>query len=239
MAAIGTTATGVTSYSDSTVLGGETYTYAVEATSAVGNSASSSVAAAKTHAIATAPATPLASKRSMTRIKLTWKNTAAAIATGFVIERSDAGQPFAIIRTSGKHARAFIDTGVTPRVTYAYQIYATSAGGNSPLSDATTITIYPVATAPTKLAAVPISPTEVNLSWTDTAAGVETGFVIQRSTHGGAFKTIDTTSMGITTYDDASAAAHTRYTYRIYALSAGGKSPNSGVAKVTTAATST
>ena len=60
-------------------------------------------------------------------------------------------------------------------------------------------------------------------------------FTVQRSTNGGTFKTIDTTSAGVTTFDDESAAAHTKYAYRIYAMSAGGKSSNSKVAKTTTA----
>ena len=92
-------------------------------------------------------------------------------------------------------------------------------------------------TAPTGLSAVAVSPTQMNLSWTDTAAGNETGFTIQRSSDGITFVTIGSTAAGITTYVDASGIAGGKtYTYRVFANNATGTSPASAVATGTTLA---
>ena len=56
--------------------------------------------------------------------------------------------------------------------------------------------------APSGLSASAVSPTLVNLSWTDNAKGNETGFIIQRSSDDQTFTTIGTTATGVTTYAD-------------------------------------
>lgn len=91
-------------------------------------------------------------------------------------------------------------------------------------------------TAPTGLAAVVVSSTQVNLTWTDTAPGIETGFLIQRSTNGAAYTQIGTTAIGVTSYHDITATAGTSYAYRVLATSAAGNSPASAVASATTPA---
>jgi regulation of enolase protein 1 (concanavalin A-like superfamily) len=71
-------------------------------------------------------------------------------------------------------------------------------------------------TAPTDLAVVPGTDTNLNLSWTDIVG--ETGYRIERSTDGMFFTTVTTTAANITTYTDTGISGSNRYYYRIVAM---------------------
>ena len=93
-------------------------------------------------------------------------------------------------------------------------------------------------TAPANLAATLATAGQVNLAWTDTAPGNETGFVVERSTDGVTFAQISTVAAGVTRYaDTAGLVVGTTYDYRVAAVNALGDSPYSGVAAVTVTAT--
>ncbi|HET6249180.1 MAG TPA: NPCBM/NEW2 domain-containing protein [Tepidisphaeraceae bacterium] len=95
----------------------------------------------------------------------------------------------------------------------------------------------PVApTVPTALSAVVISATQVNLKWTDSAPGVETGFIVQRSADGVTFSQIATTAANVTSYHDTTATAGTTYSYRVLAANSVGNSPASAAVSATTLA---
>jgi hypothetical protein len=68
--------------------------------------------------------------------------------------------------------------------------------------------------APSGLTATAVSPTQVNLAWTDNATG-ESGFRVLRSTDGVNFQQIAQTASGVTTYQDTAAVAGTTYFYRV------------------------
>jgi len=80
----------------------------------------------------------------------------------------------------------------------------------------------PPPTGPSCLTTTGISPTQVNLRWTDNSDN-ETGFAIERKPQGGSFGQIDTVGAGVTTYEDASLGAG-NYCYRVRAFNAGGSS---------------
>ena len=87
--------------------------------------------------------------------------------------------------------------------------------------------------APSALTATPTT-TQVKLTWTDNAAGNESGFVIQRSTDGVNFTQIGTTTTGVTTYTDSTGlVAGTTYSYRVAATNSLG---NSGYSNIVNAA---
>jgi hypothetical protein len=71
--------------------------------------------------------------------------------------------------------------------------------------------------APSRLTATAVSPTQINLSWTDNATG-ESGFLVQRSTDGVNFQQIAGTAAGVTTYQDTSALSGVSYVYRVLTL---------------------
>jgi hypothetical protein len=76
--------------------------------------------------------------------------------------------------------------------------------------------ITPVPVRPTDLFTEINAPGKINLSWSDRSSN-ETGFEIWRSTNGGAFSLLTTTSSNVTVYTDNAAAANTRYFYKVRA----------------------
>jgi hypothetical protein len=87
--------------------------------------------------------------------------------------------------------------------------------------------------APSALAATVISRTQINLAWTDNSTN-ETGFVIQRSSDGGATWTdLAALAADSTSYSDASVLPGSNYSYRVYAA-APTNSDFSNVASATT-----
>lgn len=88
--------------------------------------------------------------------------------------------------------------------------------------------------APSGLAAVASSSTQINLTWTDTANN-ETGFKLERKTGaGGTFAQIATPAANATSYSDTGRTPNTQYYYRIRATNAVGDSSFSNEANATT-----
>lgn len=91
-----------------------------------------------------------------------------------------------------------------------------------------------VPTAPSGLVASASSPTQINLTWQDTASN-ESGFQVER--RGGSdanFSLIATTPANTSTYLDNSVQADTQYSYRVRAFNLTGASSYSHEATVTT-----
>jgi hypothetical protein len=87
--------------------------------------------------------------------------------------------------------------------------------------------------APTDLSDQVISPTQVDLSWTDNSAD-ETGFKIERKLGtGGTYAQIDTVGVNETTYSDTTTIGGPTYFYRIRAYNAEGDSSPSNEVAVT------
>ncbi|HEX8200392.1 MAG TPA: fibronectin type III domain-containing protein, partial [Isosphaeraceae bacterium] len=79
-----------------------------------------------------------------------------------------------------------------------------------------------------------VSPTQVNLSWTDNATN-ESGNLIERTTYGGTdWFVIAVTPAGATSYSDPTAEPGTAYQYRVLAFNDVTESSFSNVASVTT-----
>ena len=91
-------------------------------------------------------------------------------------------------------------------------------------------------TAPSALAVVTNSSTQLTLNWTDNAAN-ETGFKIERSANGTTgWSQIATPSANATTFANTGLTASTTYFYRVRATNAVGDSANTNVANATTQA---
>lgn len=137
---------------------------------------------------------------------------------------------------------SYTDTTADPNTAYAYRIDAFNAAtqanptdpqsmynGGTPsnvlLIQAPVVTIA----APTNLTAT-LSGTTANLSWTDNATN-ETGYVVERSTNGGAFTQIASLAAGTTNYADPNLTNGT-YTYQVKAINGAVSSPYSNTATV-------
>jgi len=109
----------------------------------------------------------------------------------------------------------------------------------SPWSTSINGTVSVIPTAPTGLTAAAIAPTQVNLSWTDTAPSAESGFIILRGSSASNLTQIGSTPLGVTSYSDNAVTGGMTYTYAVEAMSIAGNSPSSNIATVTTPAATT
>ncbi len=103
-----------------------------------------------------------------------------------------------------------------------------TASGSGLSATSSGISVAPA--APTNLGATAASSSGINLSWT--AAAGATGYEIERSTGGGAWAQVGTTTA--TTYQDTGLAAGTGYSYQVIATGGGLSSAASNVATATT-----
>jgi hypothetical protein len=192
-----------------------------------------------------APTTLTAVQQAGPQVRLTWRDNATN-ETGFAIERSDNGGPFVQIAIAPARNNTgnvtFTDTSIktaTTNMTYTYQVAALNPVGPSAYSNLVTVAVAvgTLPTAPTSLTAVLQAGPQVALSWIDNAVN-ETGFVIQRSTNGGAYSTIGTfaasagTGIRVTTVDATAMPSFTNvtYTYRVAATNSVGSSAFSNTA---------
>ena len=78
-----------------------------------------------------------------------------------------------------------------------------------------------------------MSPTQVDVSWTDLSSD-EIGFEVERSANGGAWVAAGSAAADAIRYSDATAAPETDYGYRVRAFNAAGSSAWADTAGVTT-----
>ena len=229
-----TTAKDTTTYTDTGLTPGTTYTYTVRATNSAGPSGFSTPSSATTPVNpASTPTDLVATAAANNEVDLIWTDTAGD-ATAFKIERKVAGGTYTQIDKVTGDQRRYADTTVSPNTTYTYRIRATNAIADSDYSNEATATTPLAPAAPTGLTAVASSPAQINLSWTDNATDA-TGFRIDRKSDGGMFTPIAVLDSSARAFFDNTVIANTAYTYEVLATSANGDSAPSNTATATTA----
>jgi len=93
--------------------------------------------------------------------------------------------------------------------------------------------LLPVPLAPSGLFGTAMSPTQINLAWTDNSSN-ETAFALWRRTGAGSWVRVAVLGPNVTTFSDTSVSASTTYTYRVRAINNGGASAWSDEMTVTT-----
>ncbi len=238
-AVVGTALSNATSYIDRTVRQGRTYFYRVIAYNAEGNSLPSNVLSAATAArIPSAPANlvPAATATPSLRVNLTW-SIADANLTGATIQRATnlgftAG--LTAFTLNAANPTSYADLTVSGNTTYYYRVAVTNSAGTSPYS-ASVIAVTPgVLAAPANLRTVLVvqrsggsNNGRIILAWNASAGA--SGYQVWRSTNGGAFVQIGTTTL--TTFQNSSLGAAT-YRYEVRATNGGALSPFSNILTV-------
>jgi predicted phage tail protein len=125
---------------------------------------------------------------SVARIRVTWTD-GSSDETAFTLSRrvsvggvwgawEDIAQPAA-------NTVEYLNNGLTADLTYQYRVRACNPGGCSSWAAGTPVTIPLIPSAPSDLAAVAASPTQVDLSWVD-GSTTEAGFEIWTRAYNGA-----------------------------------------------------
>src|SRR6266849_769857 len=226
----GTTAT--TTYAETGLSPGVTYSYTVAARDAAGNRSHASPNANFTIADTTPPTTPTgltAAVAGSTGANLSWSASTDNVGvTGYIVRRNG-------VQIATPAPTSFADTGLSVG-TYSYTVAARDAAGNTSANSASvSITIADTTppTTPTGLTAAAAGSTGASLSWSASTDNVAvTGYIVRRN--GVQVATPTTTS-----FADTGLAAATTYSYTVAARDAAGNtSPNSTSVSVTTAAVS-
>ena len=223
-------------FSDTGLAANTTYYYVVRAVNAGGASPNSNQFGATT--LPNAPDAPgglVATVLGSSSISLSWTDNSQNEANFIVARSTVSGGPFTDIATLGANVTTYTNTGLSANTTYYYVVRASNAGGsstNSTQASATTLPLPPL--PPSGLVATALTSTSIKLTWTDNSSD-ESGFTIGRSlTSGGPFTDIATVGANITTYTNTGLNGSTTYYYVVRANNAGGSSPNSTQASVTT-----
>jgi titin len=213
---------------------GTSYTFRVRAANATGASAYSNSAGATTTAagssVPSAPSGLVAVAVSTTEIQLTWADNSDN-ETNFLLERSTGGV-FSQFNMRGQNTTSFRVIGLSPGTKYSFRVRAQNAAGTSAYTNtATTATLAALTvkekapTAPSRLVAVSVSATEIELSWQDNSRN-ETNFRIERLVSG-RFREIRQVGKDASRARVANLVPGATDTFRVRASHAGGFSPYS------------
>lgn len=223
-----------TTFSDTGLSSETNYVYRVTALGGGIDSATSNEANATTQGIsAPNPPSSLAAQAiGETQIDLSW-NDNSFNETGFRIERRTNSGNWSDIADVSANTTNYSDTGLSSDTYYIYRVSTIGAVSVSVPSveahAATTGTSVP--TVPANLVAVELSPTQINLVWSD-ASDDETYFRIERKTDSGAFELLDDLSADNVAYSDVNVSAGFTYTYRVRSGNGAGLSDTSNEASV-------
>lgn len=167
-------------------------------------------------------------------ISLTW-NDNADDETGFLLQRKAEDGSFRTLAELEADTEEYDDEDVDAGVTYTYRVRAFNDEGYSDWSNTDSARLSGgVPEAPEDLEAEVLSPSSVELTWTDNSDNEE-GFSIERRASGGSWREIDTVDEDEESYTVTGLEPGTLYYFRVRAYNEDGESDYSNVVSVTTA----
>ncbi|MBN1442608.1 MAG: fibronectin type III domain-containing protein, partial [Planctomycetes bacterium] len=211
-----------TSHVDAALASGSTYAYRLRALNAFGSSPYSEVAEATTGRLPAQPSALSVVSFGLDWVEIGWLDNADN-ETGFELERSDAGGPFALAVLLSEGSTGVVDTGLAAGTHYAYRLRAVNAYGPSAYSEAVEVTTGRLPAAPAGLQVLDLGYDSLTLGWTDLSDN-ETGFAIERSEDGSTFTPAGQVSRDATIFSDVGLAQDTEYFYRVFATGEFGRS---------------
>jgi hypothetical protein len=168
---------------------------------------------------------------SPSQVDLSWQDSSTS-ETGFEVHRSTTGAngTFTLLATVGANVTNYSDTGLSSATEYCYQVRAFKKTGRTrsyaPLSNTSCVTtLLAGLAAPSNANALPLSSSDVAITWTDNSAN-EDGFLVERSTdNGGTWTTAIQTSANQARVNDFNRSSESPLLcYRVVAFNSGGDS---------------
>jgi subtilisin family serine protease len=221
-------------YSATGLTSATTYYFRVRAYDGPNFSPFSNVASATTNGGPAAPSNLTATAVSSNRIDLAWTDNSTNEG-GFKLERSTDGVNYSQIAVFVPNTTSFPNSGLNASTTYYYRIRAYEGTNNSDFSNVAVATTQATPAAPSNLAAVALSSSQIKLTWADNATN-EAGFKAERSADGVNFSQIAILSPNATFYSATNLNASTTYQFRVRAYDGNNHSGFSNVASATTQA---
>jgi titin len=174
------------------------------------------VSSATTYVVA--PTSATATGISTSQITVSWSDVFGE--SGYLIERSPNGaSSWVQVGSTGANITTFANTGLSPGTQYYYRIRGYNVSGNGAYSPVASAFTY--VDAPSSLAALPTSPFQINLSWSDVTG--ETGYKIERSPNGSSgWAQIATTGANVTSHSNTGVSSGTQYFYRVRGYNSAG-----------------
>ncbi|MBI5655324.1 MAG: hypothetical protein HZC44_00260, partial [Geobacter sp.] len=219
---LGVPVAGTTSYSDTTVCAGSTYSYRVRAVNGTVPWFSGFTSPATVTMPSPVDPVLTATKYSEVAITLTWTDVGSD-ESGYRLERcSGTGCiNLALIATFGANTLTYRDQSLTPGTSYTYRVTGfktATCGWTRPSNLATAVTGI---SGPTNLGARGVNTTRIDLAWTDTTAS-ETGFAVERCSGSACsdFTQIAVAAAGSVAYSDTSVCSGQVYSYQVRAVNA-------------------
>ncbi len=234
---------GVTTYNNTGLAAGTQYCYKVRATGSGGappSAFTSAACATTTGSSLNAPGQLAATAVSASQINLTWQDNSTT-ETGFEVWRSTTGASgtYSLLASVGANATGYNNTGLTGGTQYCYKVRAIAGGTQSAFSAAVCATTSSGGSnAPSNLNAVPVSQSQINVTWVDNTTN-ESQFEVWRSTTGlsGSYKAVAWISPNRTSYSNVGLNPSSTYCYKVKAmLSGGGQTAYAGPVCATTPA---
>ncbi len=207
---------------------------------AIGTSAPSEIAAAETPAVPVpvAPTGLSATPNSATQVTLTWSDNSDN-ETDFQIYRclGSGCSTFSYYAAEPPNTTAYTVAGLSEGATYGFRVRARNGSLESGWSNIVHVSTLSRPVAPSGLAAVVVSASRVDLSWSDQSDN-ENEFVVERCTGASCtnFSSVATPNANATTYSNTGLSAATAYRYRLKAVNSIGESGPSNIVLATTPA---
>ncbi len=231
-----------TTYSDAGLSPNTCYQYQILATNAIGQSTPSNYTVIITPQnnetlSRDAPTGLQVNAISDSSLRLTWNpptNKQSSI-YGYVIQRNGT-----VLSNNFSTKTTFVDTGLRPSHLEVYRVAAWNYNDANPFSNnAGDITPKFPPPQPTKLKAMTVSSSQINLVWQEPPnnSGLSIkGYAVERSIDMGIHWTnvIKNTGNVMASYSDGGLLPGTTYEYRVSAISSAGKSPPSNTVSQTT-----
>ncbi|HTE18409.1 MAG TPA: SBBP repeat-containing protein, partial [Armatimonadota bacterium] len=229
-----------TTYVDTAVEVGRTYSYRVRAVrlTAGGITAVSGPTNTVTITLTAPPATPVLVSAIATgpeQVTLTFTDTSTD-EQGFRIQRSEGNGAFVQVGQTGPGQTTFVDNSVDAESTYRYRVVAFNSSGVGNPSNILSVTTpgFPPA-APSRLTAVVTSNRSIELRWS--FGGDADVFEVQRRAAAEQeFTAIGTAAGNTRTFTDPNVSPNVTYEYRVVARNENGDSnpSNTASARITT-----
>jgi titin len=209
----------VTTFLAGNLSAGRTYYFYVEAFNNLGSAAADWISVT-TAAPPTTPGSLTATALSGTQVRLNWADSSGE--DGYHVFQW-TGNSWMNVGSLGANATSFVASGLTPGRTYYFYVDAYNAAGASAAHFVSAMTASPPA-APSYFSAVPLSGTQVSLSWTDTTG--EVGYRVYQWS-GSAWTLTAVTGANVTSYLVSGLQANRNYYFYVEAYNAvGGSATN-------------